>query len=125
MQLPDFVGDLRDELNGAGRDANNPDPLSTQIMLVIPARGMKVGPLEILDARNLGPHQIVKHAQRAHDHVRLDLLTRVGDHFPARLLVLPAGGSHGGLELNMAPDVVFVRAMIEVGENLGLPSEGA
>ena len=92
-------------------------------MRLVPTRGMKFGPLEIINAWDRRPHQFVEHPKRTDHDRRFEHFAGVGFHPPATDIILPSQTSHAGVESHMATDVVFVRAVIQVLQDLRLTRE--
>jgi len=70
--------DPGDDLSGAGAGADNRHPFAAQVVLGLPARGVELRPLKLVEA---GPVRILRHveqAERAHDDFEPQVLARRG-----------------------------------------------
>ena len=85
-----LLRDLRDELDGAGRAADDADPFSREVVVVVPARRVEALALEAIESRDVRYVRPTQLPDRADQHLRLVLLAGGGSQAPQRGLVVEA-----------------------------------
>src|SRR3954453_569381 len=78
VELPDALGDRRDDLDGAGAGADHRHPLAGDLRVVVPAGGVEDRSLEALGSGDPGQRRAIELPARRDEHVRLDRLSRGG-----------------------------------------------
>jgi hypothetical protein len=107
-QPGDPAGDLGDELHGAGPVADDRDPFSAQLVVVIPACGVEAVPGEALQAGQRRNRRLVELAGGDEDHVRPVDLAGLGLHLPFGARLVEAAGGHPCREPDQRGDAVLL-----------------
>ena len=126
LEQVQFAGDrreLRGELHGARSNADDPDPFAGDIVRVVPACGMPIVALEVVDTGNARPHELVEHANCADDDLRAECPAVMRGDVPHIALVTPMQRSDAGAEPDMSSHVVLVGDLVQVFENFSLARE--
>ncbi len=120
VELPDVGRDLGNELHRAGRAADHRHRLAGEVVVLVPAGRVEDGAAERVETGDVGGHWGAEHAERAHDDLGFDLLTRVDGQAPDGAVVVPARGLHLGAQPQVGFESESLHALLEVDLDLGL-----
>ena len=120
-ELPDVLGDLGHELHRARGTADHGHRLAGEVVVVIPPRRVEQRARERVEPGDVGFHRRAEHAERADDHVGLELVTGLEREAPHRPFVVPVRRAHGGAESQVRLEAELLDAPLEVGADLRLP----
>ena len=113
--------DRGDDLRGRRAGTDDGDDLAAQVVLVLPARGVKLRSLEVVEP---GPLRVAGHVEKAdgaHQHVAL-LDGRVVElQHPEVAVVVPRGGLHRDAEPQVRTKAELVDRVLEILLELRLP----
>ena len=98
-QLFHLRRDLRHELHRTCRTADHRNPRAAQIMVLLPAAGVKQRAAEIVQTGNLRPVQFVEHALRGDDRIGDVFAAIPGRQVPLRVIVVPHRAHDFGVQL--------------------------
>ena len=124
MQAADRGLDLGHELDRRGSGADHRHLAAAEIVVVVPARGVKDAALEAVQPRELGDRRIGQGAGGGDDHLGGEVAGR-GLDLPALAVVVPVGRQHLMPEAQVGRQVVAPGHLLDVGLDLGLAGEGA
>ena len=122
-ELTSLTRDAGNELDRAGSDADDADPFTPEVVVVIPAGRVEGGSLELAEAgdvRNVGPVQL---SEPAHHDVRLVTITDGRRERPPAGLLGPGHLGDLGLEPQVRTQFEPGHQRLEVVEDLGLFGE--
>ena len=124
VQPLDLGLDARHELDRRGTGADHRDPLSAQVVVVVPCGGVKERALEGLEPGDLGELRLAHRALAAHEHVGRDRALRAVEA-PAGALLIPCRALEPAIEAHVLAYAEPRRHAPEVLEDLRLGGVGA
>ena len=125
VQVLDARLDGRHHLGRRRTRADHRHDLACQVVLVLPASGMELRPLEVLEAGPVGIPRHVEEAHGAHQDVALVDRPVLESQSPDVAVVVPGRRLHGDAQLQVRPKPELVDGLLEVLLQLGLAGVGA
>ena len=120
-EVSDLPGDLGDELHCRGAGSDDADPFASQVHALLgPAPGVARGPLEVVDALEVGHVVGRQQADGGDQELTPDAVAVIHRQFPAGGLFIVDAGGHVGVEADVAAQVELVGNVVEVALVLGL-----
>ena len=119
-QVLHLLGDLRDELDGAGRVADNRSALAREVVFVVPARRVELLSPEVSESRDVRHFGAVQLPDGADQHLCLSIFPSPGPKPPHGGGFVEVSGHDLRAEPDVRHDAVLLRAVVHVGEKLVL-----
>ena len=115
--------DFRHKLDRRGAGADYRYPFAAQVVVMVPAGGMKQLALKILQAGNVGNDWFVQVAGAGHDSAG-QVEPIAGLHFPEVFAFPPLGSFHRLIEADVIGNGVALGGVAHIVEDFRLPGEG-
>ena len=111
-------GQLGNDLNTTGTNADCRHPFAGEVVFLIPAGGVNQLALEVLDALNVGPLPVVQDTTGIDEHIIVlcedNAVAVLHGDLPLALSFVPDGGLDGVSELDVLFAVVLVCHVVHV-----------
>ncbi len=120
VELLDHRLDRRHDLGGRRSGADHGHDLAGQVVLVLPAGGMELRTLEVVEPGPVGVAGHVQEPDSTQEHVALVDAPVVELDRPDVTVVVPRGGLHADAELQVRPEAELVDRLLQVLLQLGL-----